>query len=128
LGGVMWSRRFAGRIVAGRRVYESLRRRDGMSYLSRAAGFAADHKAQGERLDFGRLYLAWRDRVPFLIGGSADDAFEHRQVDLAERRLARFGLEIVRLPGGHMTTDEAPDALAALIARFEQTLARPASP
>jgi pimeloyl-ACP methyl ester carboxylesterase len=122
MGGVMWSRRFAGRIEAGRRVYDSLRRRDGMSYLSRAAGFAADHKAQGERLDFGRLYMAWRDRFPFLVGGSADDKFEHRQVDLAERRLARFSLEIARLPGGHMTTDEAPRALAELIARFDQKL------
>jgi pimeloyl-ACP methyl ester carboxylesterase len=122
MGGIMWSRRFAGRTEAGRRVYESLRRRDGMSYLSRAAAFAADHKAQAERLDFGRLYSAWRDRFPFLVGGSAEDAFEHRQVDLAERRLARFGLEIARLPGGHMTTDEEPRALAELIARFEQKL------
>jgi pimeloyl-ACP methyl ester carboxylesterase len=123
MGGVMWSRRFAGRTEAGRRVYDSLRRRDGMSYLSRAAGFAADHKAQGERLDFGRLYMAWRNRFPFLVGGSADDKFEHRQVDLAERRLARFGLEIARLPGGHMTMDEEPRALAELIARFDRKLA-----
>ena len=123
VGGVMWRRRFAGRTEAGRRVYESLRRRDGMSYLSQAAGFAADHKAQGERLDFGPLYMAWRDRFPFLVGGSEQDAFEHRQIDLAERRLARFGLDVARLPGGHMTTDEEPRALAELIARFEQKVA-----
>lgn len=126
LGGAMWSRRFAGRREAGRRVYESLRNRSGFSYLSRAAGFAADHRRQGERLDFGRLFMAWRDRFPMLVGGSDDDAFEHRQVDLAERRLQRFGLEIARLPGGHMTTDEQPRALAELITRFvERTAGRP---
>ena len=122
VGGVMWSRRFAGRSKAGRRVYDSLRRRDGMAYLSRAAGFAAEHKMEGERLDFARLFMAWRNRVPFLVGGSENDAFEHRQVDLAEERLARFGLEVTRLPGGHMTTDEEPRALADLIAGFEQKL------
>jgi len=122
LAGVMWSSRFAGRTEAGLRVFNSLRCRDGMSYLSRAAGFVADHKAEGERLDFGPLFMAWRDRFPFLVGGSEDDAFEHRQVDLAKQRFARFGLEIAHLPGGHMTTDEAPRALAELIARFEQKL------
>jgi len=93
-----------------------------MSYLSRAAGFVADHKAEGDRLDFGRLFMVWRDRFPFLVGGSEEDAFEHRQVDLAKQRFAHFGLEIARLPGGHLTTDEAPRALAELIARFEQKL------
>lgn len=124
LGGAMWSRRFAGRTAGGRRVYESLRRHDGFSYLSRAAGFAADHRQQGERLDFGRLFMAWRDRFPMLVGGSDDDAFEHRQLDLAEQRLQRFGLEIARLPGGHMTTDEHPRALAELIARFVERSGR----
>jgi pimeloyl-ACP methyl ester carboxylesterase len=120
MGGVMWSSRFAGRIQGGRRVYDALRRRGGLSYLSRAAGFAADHRSEGERLDFGRLFMAWRDRCPFLVGGSEEDAFERSQVDLADARLARFGLKIARLPGGHMTTDEEPRALAELICRFEQ--------
>lgn len=120
LAGVMWSRRFAGRTEAGRRVFESLRRRGGFSYLSRAAGFAADHKQQGDRLDFARLFMAWRHQFPMLVGGSDDDAFEHRQIELAEQRLRSHGLEVVRLPGGHMTTDEHPRALAQLIARFSR--------
>ena len=120
LAGVMWSRRFPGRDKAGRRVYGSLQRHGGYDYLRRAAGFAADHKAQGERLDFGRLFMAFRNRFPFLVGGSEEDAFEHRQVDLAQKQLAPFGLEIARLPGGHMTTDEEPRALADLITRFER--------
>jgi pimeloyl-ACP methyl ester carboxylesterase len=127
MAGVMWSRRFPRRDEAGRRVYESLHRHDGFDYLRQASGFVADHKAEGERLDFGRLFMAYRDRFPFLVGGSEEDAFEHRQVDLSQERLARFGLEIARLPGGHMTTDEEPGALADLITRFErENAARPA--
>ena len=37
-----------------------------------------------------------------------------------EERLGNLGLEIERLPGGHLTTSEQPEALAALIAKFEQ--------
>ncbi len=33
-------------------------------------------------------------------------------------------LQVVRLPGGHMSTDEQPEALAALITRFERERAR----
>jgi hypothetical protein len=33
-------------------------------------------------------------------------------------------LRIVRLPGGHLTTHEQPQALAGLIAQFEQGLPR----
>ena len=121
---VMWSKNYKVTDAEVRKVYNAIKRRDGGFYLGAAAGFAADHKAQGDRLDFGRLFLAWRDRFPFLVGGSEDDAFEHRQVDLAEQRLARFGLEIARLPGGHMTTDEEPRALAELIARFERNTAK----
>ncbi len=43
---------------------------------------------------------------------------EHRQVDLAQERLGNPGLKIEWLPGGHLTTNEQPQALAALIARF----------
>src|SRR6516165_5194684 len=92
--------------------------------LAAAAGFVADHKAQGERLDFGRLFLAYRDRFPFVVGGSDEDPFEHRQIDLARERLGKLGLQIERLPGGHLTTNEQPEALAALIAKFERMLVK----
>jgi hypothetical protein len=101
-----------------------LDRHDGLFYLAAAAGFAADHTAQGDRLDFGSLFKAYRDQFPFLVGGSDEDPFEHRQVDLAEERLSKLGLEIARLPGGHLTTHEQPEALASLIARFERGLAK----
>jgi hypothetical protein len=36
--------------------------------------------------------------------------------------LGKLGLQIERLPGGHLTTNEQPEALAALIANFERGL------
>jgi surfactin synthase thioesterase subunit len=59
-----------------------------------------------------------------LFGGSDEDPFEHRQVDLAQERLSKLGLEIARLPGGHLTTNEQPEALASLIAKFERGTAK----
>jgi hypothetical protein len=44
---------------------------------------STSHKAQGDRLDFDHLFKAYRDQFPFLVGGSDEDPFEHRQVDLA---------------------------------------------
>jgi hypothetical protein len=61
-----------------------------------------------------KIFLKREGKVPF----------EHRQIDLAEQRLGRLGLQIARLPGGHLITNEQPEALAALIAKFERGLAR----
>lgn len=82
----------------------------------------ADHRAQGDRLDFRCLFKAYKDQFPFLVGGSDEDRFEHRQVDLAQEWLGNLGLRIERLPGGHLTTNEQPEALAALVAKFERGL------
>jgi pimeloyl-ACP methyl ester carboxylesterase len=122
--GVMWSKGYEVTDAEVHELYNAMSRRDGLFYLAAAAGFVADHKAQGDRLDFGRLFKAYRDQFPFVVGGSDEDRFEHRQVDLAEERLGKLGLQIERLPGGHLTTNEQPEALAALIAKFERGLAR----
>jgi pimeloyl-ACP methyl ester carboxylesterase len=105
-------------------LHSAMDRQDGLFYLAAAAGFVADHRAQGDRLDFRHLFKAYRDQFPFLVGGSDEDPFEHRQVDLAQERLETLGLRIERLPGGHLTTNEQPEALATLIAKFERGLAR----
>jgi hypothetical protein len=118
----MWSEGYKGTDAEVRGVYNAMIRHDGGFYLAAAAGCAAEHKAQGQRLDFGRLFTAYRDQFPFLVGGADEDPFEHRQVDLAQERLGKFGLQIERLPGGHLTTTEQPEALAALIAKFEAGL------
>jgi pimeloyl-ACP methyl ester carboxylesterase len=122
----MWSRGYHVTDAELRELYSAMDRHDGLFYLAAAAGFVADHKAQGDRLDFGHIYKAYRDQFPFLVGGSDEDPFEHRQVDLARERLGKFGLRIERLAGGHLTTNEQPEALAALIEKFERgTTIRP---
>jgi len=128
LAGVMWSKGYKVTDAEVRELYNAMSRHDGLFYLAGGAGFVADHKADGDRLDFGRLFKAYRGEFPFLVGGSDEDPFEHRQVYLAQERLGKLGLQIERLPGGHLTTNEQPDALAALIANFERGLSRmPAS-
>lgn len=122
----MWSKDYQVTDAELRELHDALDRHDGLFYLAAAAGFVVDHKAQGNRLDFGSLYQAYRGQFPFLVGGSDDDPFEHRQVDLAERRLGTPGLQIERLPGGHLTTHEQPQALAGLIEKFERRVAETA--
>ncbi|HEX8797743.1 MAG TPA: alpha/beta hydrolase [Terriglobales bacterium] len=122
--GVMWSKGYQVTDAEVRELLSTLERHDGSFYTAAGAGFVTDHKAQGHRLDFGRLFKAYRDQFPFLVGGSNEDPFEHRQVDLAEERLGKLGLQIERLPGGHLTTHEQPEALAALIANFEEGFQR----
>jgi len=120
----MWSKSYQVTDAELRELHSALDRQDGLFYLAAGAGFVADHKAQGDRLDFGQLFKAYRGQFPFLVGGSDEDPFEHRQVDLAQERLGKLGLRIERLPGGHLTTHEQPKALAALIAKFERGLAK----
>src|SRR5499425_3029544 len=96
--GVMWSKDYKVTDAEVRELYDTMNRHDGGFYTAAAAGFVADHNAQGERLDFGHLFAAYRDEVPFLVGGSDEDPFEHRQIDLAQKRLGKLGLQIARLP------------------------------
>lgn len=124
LAGVMWSKGYKVTNAEVRELHNAMSRHDGLFYLAAGAGFVADHKAHGDRLDFGRLFKAYRDQFPFLVGGSDEDPFERRQVYLAQERLGKLGLQIERLPGGHLTTNEEPEALAALIANFERGLSR----
>jgi len=116
----MWSKGYHVTDAELRELHSAMDRHDGLFYLAAAASFAADHKAQGDRLDFGHLFKAYRDEFPFLVGGSEEDPFENRQIDLAQERLGGLGLQIERLRGGHLTTNEQPEALATLIAKFEQ--------
>lgn len=120
--GVMWSEGYRVTDAEVRELLSALERHDGSFYLAAAAGFVADQKAQGDRLDFGRIFKAYRTQFPFLVGGSDEDPFEHRQVDLAQEQLGELGLQIERLAGGHLTTNEQPQALASLIAKFERGL------
>jgi pimeloyl-ACP methyl ester carboxylesterase len=116
----MWSKRYAGWENDARDILSTLDRRNGFFFLNRAADFVVDHQAQGTRLDFARIFEAYRHQIPFLVAGSDEDPFEHKQVTLAQRRLGERGLGIARLPGGHLTTHEQPQMLAQLIKDFAQ--------
>jgi pimeloyl-ACP methyl ester carboxylesterase len=102
-------------------LYDAITRRDGAAFLHLAAGFVAEHKAHAKRWDFARLYHALRDSVSFCVVGSEEDPYEPKQIVAARARLGADGLDIRMLPGGHLTTAEHPDLLAALI--YERTLA-----
>jgi len=119
---VMWSKGYASADDGAREMHSVLDRHDGLFYLAAGAGFVVDQQRQADRLDFGHIFNAYRSKFPFLVGGSDEDPFEHRQVDLAQELLAKAGLQIERLPGGHLTTSEHPKALAALITNFEKKL------
>jgi pimeloyl-ACP methyl ester carboxylesterase len=123
----MWSKGYRVREAEIADLLDVLRRHDGAFYLGAAAGFAAEHRAQGKRLDFGEIFAAYRDSFPFLVGGSEEDPFEHRQIALARRRLGDSELQIRTLPGGHLTTSEQPRPLAELITSFDQQLRSPST-
>jgi pimeloyl-ACP methyl ester carboxylesterase len=122
LVGVIWSKGYHVTDAEIRELRDVLRHRDGLFFLAAAARFVVEQQAEGDRLNLGSLFKIYRNQFPFLAGGSVEDAFEHRQVDLAEERLRDLGIRIERLPGGHLTTSEQPEALAALIAKFEEGL------
>ena len=82
----MWSTRYHVTDAELRELYSAMNRHDGLFYLAAAADFVADHKAQLHRLDFGWLFETYRDQFPVLVGGSDEDPFEHRQVNLAQER------------------------------------------
>jgi pimeloyl-ACP methyl ester carboxylesterase len=120
LVGVIWSKGYHVTDAEVRELYSVLSRQDGLFFLAAAAGFVEDQKAEGDRLDFGHLFKTYRGQFPVLVGGSDEDLFEHRQVDLAQERMGKVDFRIERLPGGHLTTSEQPEALATLITKFER--------
>src|SRR5262249_6221402 len=122
--GAMWSKGYQVTDAEVRELYDAMDRHDGLFFLAAAAGFVVEHKAQSDRPEFCRLFRAYPDQIPFIVGGTREDPFEHRQVALAQERLGKLGLQIERLPGGHLTTNEQPQALAGLIAKFERGLAK----
>ena len=100
----MWSESYRVTDADLGELYAAMDRHHDLFYLAAAAGFVADHRSQGDRLEFGRLYQSYRDQFPFLVGGSYKDPFEHRQVDLAQERLEKSGfgsslcLEVISRP------------------------------
>ena len=111
----LFSKRYGVTTAELDELYDAITRRDGAAFMSRAAGFVDEHRANAERWDLGRLYLASRDSVSFHVVGTEEDPFEARQVVAARERLGPYGLDVRVLPGGHLATSEQPDALAAIV-------------
>ena len=105
-------------------IYNAISRRNGFSFVSRAAGFVAEHRAKyGERWDLRRLYHALQESVSFHVVGSEGDIFEPNQVIKARERLGDHGLDIRMLPGGHMITSEQPEQFARIIEEVGPSMA-----
>lgn len=112
---VLWSKEYNVSSEELRQYYEAITRRNGAAFMSKGARFVDEHKANADRWDLRRLFLALRDTVSFHIVGSEGDQFEPNQIVKARERLGEYGLDIRMLPGGHLTTSEQPEHLAQII-------------
>jgi pimeloyl-ACP methyl ester carboxylesterase len=91
----------------------AITRRNGAAFLHNAAGFVSEHRRRAQRWDLAAIAGDLDGTVALYIGGSDDDAYEHRQLQATRERVPQA--EILTFPGGHLTTSEHPDLLAAAI-------------
>jgi len=116
---VMWSKEYNVSSEELGEYYEAITRRNGAAFMSNGAGFVDEHKANADRWDLRRVFLASHEIVSFHLVGSEGDPFEPNQIVKARERLGEYGLDIRVLPGGHLTTSEHPGALAEIIQELE---------
>ncbi len=114
----LWSKEYNVTSEELGELYETISRRDGAAFMSNAAGFVDEHKANADRWDLRRVFIASRESVSFHIVGSDGDPFEPNQIVKARERLGEYGLDIRVLPGGHMTTSEQAEPLAQIIQKL----------
>ena len=91
----------------------AITRRDGAAFLHRAAGFTVEHRRHARRWDLAAIARDLGGTVALYVGGSDEDPYEHRQIQATRERVPQAG--ILDFPGGHLTTSEHPDLLAAAI-------------
>jgi pimeloyl-ACP methyl ester carboxylesterase len=91
----------------------AITRRDGAMFAHNAAGFVGEHRRHAQRWDLAAIARDLDGTVAFYVGGSEEDPYEHRQIPAARERVP--GVQILIFPGGHLTTGEHPDLLAAAI-------------
>jgi pimeloyl-ACP methyl ester carboxylesterase len=91
----------------------AITRRDGAAFLHLAAGFVDEHRRHSQRWDLAAIARDLDGAVALYVGGSEEDAYEHRQIPATRKRVPRA--EVLTFPGGHLTTSEHPDLLAAAI-------------
>jgi pimeloyl-ACP methyl ester carboxylesterase len=91
----------------------AITRRDGAAFLHNAAGFVGEHRRHARRWDLAAIARELDGAVPLYVGGSDEDPYEHRQIPAARERVP--DADVLTFPGGHLTTSEHPDLLAAAI-------------
>jgi len=91
----------------------AITRRDGAAFLHNAAGFVTEHRRHAQRWDLAAIARDLDGTVALYVGGSDEDPYEHRQIPATRERVP--GTEVLTFPGGHLTTSEHPDLLAAAI-------------
>jgi len=91
----------------------AITRRGGAAFVHNAAGFTAEHRRHAQRWDLAAIARELGGTVAIYVGGSEEDRYEHRQIQATRQRVPQA--EILSFPGGHLTTSEHPDLLAAAI-------------
>lgn len=94
-------------------LWSAITRHDGAAFLHKGAGFVKEHHRHAQRWDLAAIARDLDGTVPLYVGGSAEDPYEHRQIQATRDRVPEA--EVLTFPGGHMTTSEHPDLLAAAI-------------
>ena len=94
-------------------LWSAITRRDGAAFAHNAAGFVAEHRRHADRWDLAAIARELDGAVALYVGGSDEDPYEHRQIAATIERVPQA--EILTFPGGHLTTSEHPDLLAAAI-------------
>jgi pimeloyl-ACP methyl ester carboxylesterase len=93
--------------------WSAITRRDGAAFVHNAAGFTAEHRRHADRWDLAAVARDLDGTVAIYVGGSDDDAYEHRQISATRQRVPTA--EVLTFPGGHLTTSEHPGLLAGAI-------------
>ena len=109
----MYSRGYRPSPVELAELRAAITRMDGAMFAHNAAGFVGEHHRHEQRWDLAAIARDLDGTVAFYVGGSEEDPYEHRQIQAARERVP--GAEVVIFPGGHLTTGEHPDLLAAAI-------------
>ncbi|MFI5897356.1 alpha/beta fold hydrolase [Actinoplanes sp. NPDC051513] len=91
----------------------AITRREGAAFLHNAAGFVGEHRRNAERWDLAAIARDLDGAVALYVAGSDEDPYEHRQIAATRERVP--DAEVLTFPGGHLTTSEHPDLLAAAI-------------
>jgi pimeloyl-ACP methyl ester carboxylesterase len=94
-------------------MWSAITRRDGAAFLHHAAGFVSEHRRHAQRWDLASIARDLDGTVAFYVAGSEEDPYEHRQIPATRQRVPQA--EVLTFPGGHLTTSEHPDLLAAAI-------------